>query len=56
MVTSVVGDHVSAVCQSDMGAYDLGYTRTAAGDAPVRTDRCSHLAALMLLAIRRRSA
>lgn len=56
-VTSVVGDHVSAVCQGDTDAYDLGYQpgRGWWCSCPVRTDQCSHLLALWRVAIRRRA-
>ena len=58
VVTQVLGDHVSAVCQGDTGAYDLGYSpgRGWWCYCPVRDDRCSHLATLMLVTIRRRGA
>lgn len=56
-VTSVVGDHVAAVCQGDTGCYDLGHQpgRGWWCSCAVRTDRCSHLAALWLITIRRRA-
>lgn len=57
-VTHVLGDQVAAVCMGDTGAYDLGYSpgRGWFCSCPVRTDKCSHLAALWLVTIRRRSA
>ena len=53
----VTGDQVTAVCHGDTGAYDLGHTpgRGWWCSCPVRTDRCSHLAALWLITIRRRT-
>jgi len=58
VVTRVLGDEVSAVCQGESGAYDLGHTpgRGWWCSCPVRTDRCSHLAALWLITIRRKTA
>jgi hypothetical protein len=58
VVTRVFGDYVDAVCMGDTGSYDLGHTpgRGWWCSCPVRTDRCSHLAALWLITIRRRSA
>lgn len=58
VVTRVLGDHVSAVCQGESGAYELGFSpgRGWWCTCPVRTDQCSHLAALWLVTIRRRSA
>jgi uncharacterized Zn finger protein len=58
VVIQVLGDHVSAVCQGETGAYDLGHIPGHGWwcSCPVRTDRCSHLTALMLVAIRRRPA
>jgi uncharacterized Zn finger protein len=55
VVTGVLGDTVTAVCQGETGAYDLGYTpgRGWWCTCPVRTDKCSHLAALMLVTVRR---
>ena len=59
-VTYLVGDHVAAVVQGDHGSYDLGHDPRRPGQwwcsCPVRTDRCSHLAALMLVTIRHRAA
>ena len=58
VVTHVLGDQVDAVCHGETGAYDLGHApgRGWWCSCPVRTDRCSHLAALMLVAIQRRAA
>jgi hypothetical protein len=58
VVTRVLGDRVAAVCQGETGSYDLGHTpgRGWFCSCPVRTDRCSHLAALWLVTIRKRSA
>lgn len=58
VLTRVFGDHVNAVCQGETGTYDLGYAPSRGWwcSCPVRTDRCSHLTALMLVTIRRRSA
>ena len=58
VVTRVLGDQVDAVCQGKTGTYDLGHSpgRGWWCSCPVRTDRCSHLAALWLVTIRRRSA
>ena len=55
VVTRVLGDHVSAVCQGQTGGYELGYTPARGWwcSCPVRTDRCSHLTALWLVTIRR---
>lgn len=55
VVTGVDGDEVTAVCQGETGAYDLGHApgRGWWCTCPVRTDKCSHLAALMLVTIRR---
>jgi hypothetical protein len=57
-VTHVLGDQLAAVCMSESGPYDLGHTpgRGWFCSCPVRADRCSHLTALMLVAIRKRSA
>ncbi|MGH3186761.1 MAG: hypothetical protein ACRDPY_32245 [Streptosporangiaceae bacterium] len=57
--TSLVGDHVRAVCCGDTGVYDLGYDPRRPGgwwcDCPVRGGRqCSHLVALQLVVVRRR--
>jgi hypothetical protein len=58
VVTRVLGDEVTAVCMGKTGAYDLGHTpgRGWWCSCPVRTDRCSHLAALWLVTIRRPAA
>lgn len=56
VVTRLLGDTVDAVCQGTSGSYELGH-RPDQGwfcSCPVRTDRCSHLAALWLVTIRRR--
>ena len=56
VVTRVLGDTVDAVCQGTTGSYELGH-RPGQGwfcSCPVRTDLCSHLAALWLVTIRRR--
>jgi uncharacterized Zn finger protein len=55
VVTGVLGDQVTAVCQGETGAYDLGHApgRGWWCTCPVRTDKCSHLTALMLVTIRR---
>jgi hypothetical protein len=57
VVTRVLGDYVNAICQGDSGAYDLGHApgRGWFCSCPVRSDRCSHLAALWLITIRRQS-
>jgi hypothetical protein len=57
VVTRVLGDTVDAVCQGDTGTYELGH-RPGRGwfcSCPVRGDRCSHLTALWLITIRRRT-
>jgi len=58
VVTRVLGDKVTAVCQGETGAYDLGHAPSRGWwcTCPVRTDRCSHLAALWLITVRRRPA
>lgn len=58
VVTRVFGDHVDAVCQGETGSWELGYAPSRGWwcSCPVRTDRCSHLAALWLVTIRRRPA
>ena len=56
VVTRLLGDTVDAVCQGTSGSYELGH-RPGQGwfcSCPVRTGRCSHLAALWLVTIRRR--
>ncbi len=55
VVTHVLGDNVTAACLGDTGRYDLGYQpgRGWWCTCPVRTDHCSHLAALWLVTIRR---
>jgi uncharacterized Zn finger protein len=57
VVTHVLGDQVSAVRQGETGPYDLGHLpgRGRWCSCPVRTDWCSHLAALWLDTIRRPS-
>ncbi len=61
-VTSVTGDHVSAACQGDTGAYDLGYDPRRPGGwwcscrASANGRTCSHLLALQLVTVRRRPA
>jgi len=57
VVTRLLGDTVDAACQGDSGSYELGH-RPGRGwfcSCPARGDRCSHLAALWLITIRRRS-
>ena len=58
VVTRVLGDEVTAVCRGDTGSYDLGHTpgRGWWCSCAVRTDKCSHLAALWLITIRRTAA
>jgi hypothetical protein len=58
VVTRVLGDEVTAVCMGETGAYDLGHAPGCGWwcSCPVRTDRCSHLAALWLVTIRRQVA
>lgn len=55
VVTGVLGDKVTAVCQGETGAYDLGHQpgRGWWCTCPVRGDKCSHLAALWLITIRK---
>ena len=59
-VTGVDGDLVTATCRGQGEQYDLGHDPRRPGgwwcSCPVRTDRCSHLAALWLVTIRKRSA
>lgn len=57
-VTRLVGDEVTAVARGESGTYDLGHTpgRGWWCACPVRTDRCSHLAALWLITIKSRAA
>lgn len=57
VVTRVLGDQVNAVCMGDSGAYDLGHSPCRGWwcSCPARGDRCSHLTALWLVTIRRRS-
>jgi hypothetical protein len=55
VVTRVLGDTVDAVCQGETGSWELGH-RPGQGwfcSCPVR-GRCSHLAGLWLITIRRR--
>jgi hypothetical protein len=58
VVTCVLGDEVTAVCHGETGAYDLGHAPGPGWwcSCPVRTNRCSHLTALRLVTIRRRTA
>jgi uncharacterized Zn finger protein len=58
VVTGVLGDQVTAVCQGETGAYDLGHAQGRGWwcTCPVRTDNCSHLAALWLITIRKPNA
>lgn len=57
VVTGVDGNHVTAYCRGQGEQYDLGHTpgRGWWCSCPARGDRCAHLAALWLVAIRRRT-
>jgi hypothetical protein len=55
IVTLVDGDHVTATCRGMGEVYVLGHTpdRGWYCSCPVRSDRCSHLAALRSVTVRR---
>jgi hypothetical protein len=57
-MTRVDGDLVEAECRGTSDVYSLGHDPAQPGGwwcmCPVRTSMCSHLAALMLITIRRR--
>jgi hypothetical protein len=58
VVTAVDGDHVTAACRGNGEVYQLGHEpgRGWHCSCPVRTDRCAHLQALQLVAVRRQPA
>ena len=56
LVTKVDGDTVTAECRGSGEVYELGHGpgRGWYCTCPVRSDRCAHLAALRLVAVRRK--
>jgi hypothetical protein len=55
VVTYVSGDHVDASCRGDGQIYRCGHNPASGWycNCPARSDRCCHLEALRLVAVRR---